>query len=326
MELDPTLVGVEEEDHRPAALAVEVFLVRHGARTLAFGQEQVVDEGEAHYLAAGRVAIDAECGSGIGHESVEAELAEGYAQVIAAGEGAGSGRAARPMGIVEGSGCGYDVVATVEQGVVGGDGVGEIVAVERCAAELLEDDAEVVGVLHHWQGVALVFERLRLDFNVEVAEEEWMQFHARCALHHGVGERYGQTGERGARRGSLDEAERAPGALHASVGHEVVAARGEVDGHAVVFVGEALGRCLGTGGHIAAVGVVDKEREAVDLRVERVGILHVVVIDKSQFDTLFAGVEIVVYGRVARCKPGGERGRHGHARYTGQESSVDKVH
>ena len=84
---------------------------------------------------------------------------------------------------------------------------------------------------------------------------------------------------------------------HASVGYEVVFPCREVECHAPVLVGEQVAGSFGACCHIVPVFVVHMECQAVDLRVECVGKLHVVVIDETQPEPFGAWIQIVVdYG------------------------------
>ena len=66
----------------------------------------------------------------------------------------------------------------VEAGVVGCEGVGEVLMVDRASAEMLEHDAEIVGVLHHFHCcLGVVVARLG-NGDVEVAVEEVVEFGA----------------------------------------------------------------------------------------------------------------------------------------------------
>ncbi len=70
-------------------------------------------------------------------------------------------------------------------------------------------------------------------------------------------------------------------------------AGGKIDDHAPVFISENFCR-LGAGGYVIAGGIIDKERQTVDLRGKSVGKLHVIVKHKSQRNPFGTWLEIIV--------------------------------
>ena len=69
--------------------------------------------------------------------------------------------------------------------------------------------------------------------------------------------------------------------LHAAVGEYVVCARGQVYRHAPELVAKLLPVGVGARRHGVAPGVIENDGQAVHLGGERVGELHVVVVDET---------------------------------------------
>ena len=86
----------------------------------------------------------------------------------------------------------------------------------------------------------------------------------------------------------------------ASVGEQPVFAFGQIHVHAPVFVGEKLRVGHGASLHVASLLVIDEKRQAMYLRGESVGELHVVVIDETQTQPFGTRVEVIVNDTATR--------------------------
>ncbi len=302
----PAVALVEEEHEVILVLAVEIFLVGHGAVVLAFDEEGVVDKGDVDDTFALAV-VDAHAGVVALDEAAYGVLREagGYG-----GDGAATFGGCRAGGFVAGvvgdRFVGDEGIVPVHRAVVGGYREGEVILVDGLTREVLEHDVDVVGVLDEGDGVDIcpfvVGEELRCERAVVVAD---------CAVVEAVDVvayicRAGGfvtvaaegAGEVGVVCGVGGDCEVGADAL-AAPSDELVVARCDVDVHEVAFGAECVAALALLPYDVARCGVDEVERDGVDLLREGVGVEHVVVKDESGFVVRVAVAFVVIDHLVA---------------------------
>ena len=175
----------------------------------------------------------------------------------------------------------HDLVHVAVKGVVVGYAHREVVAGQGFAVKVLQQDADVVGVLHHLHrdvavgGVILP----HLGF-LQTSVEERMELSA----YRGGNESGTQAHPEILQRSRLRIGREGEGSvlvLHAAVSEYGVCARLQINRHAPLLVTEegAVGACVPR--HAFTLLIVEEDGQAVRLGGECVGELHVVVIDET---------------------------------------------
>ena len=149
--VDPVHAFVQEEHQAVFVLTVEVFLKRH-FMAFRLGQGEQSDECHAEHFLACFTVGDTQARVLTGYQSAYGELRNGNADAVAFFHldvitecGAAVSVVVRVVGqdfIVE------QHVVVVHVAVVVGNGELEVLHVDVCTFHLLEDDADLVGVLH----------------------------------------------------------------------------------------------------------------------------------------------------------------------------------